>query len=357
MRAFLIGILFCVLICAKSYAQDIHFTQYTSAPMLLNPALTASWKDLELTLQQKQQWQTVDAFSTSGLAFEIKASRFNWEKMDRMTANYKKKLMKGLAFGVNVYSDKAGDASMRTNNINLGIAYHARIDQLNAISGGLIGGIIQSSIAADKLRWNNQYSTNGFDPTIPSNENIDASRIYADVGVGMLWTYGKIQRTISSNNETNIHAGISVMHLNRPNQGFLSSTDRLHMRITTHAAATLGLTNTSVALCPSILFMRQGKQTEFTTGMLVRFQMKESSKITGFKKGSTIIMGCYYRHKDAVAPYFGFEFSAYSFGFSYDVNISGLNTITKGRGGIEITFRFANPEAFLYQNKTKSSFD
>lgn len=359
MRAFLASILFSVMTCVACYAQDIHFTQYTSAPMLLNPALTASWKDLELTLQQKQQWQSVDAFSTSGLAFEIKASRFNWDKRGGMTAAYKKKLMKGLAFGVNVYSDKAGDASMRTNNANLGIAYHARVDEYNAISGGLIGGIIQTSIDPSKLRWNNQYGPNGFDPANPSNENIIGSRLSADVGVGMLWTYGKHTRTISSNSETNIHAGISVMHLNRPNQTFYGGEDRLHMRITTHAAATLGLTNTNTAVCPSILFMRQGKQTELTTGMLLRFAMKESSKVTGFKKGSTFIMGCYYRHKDAIAPYIGFEIHSYSFGFSYDVNVSELNTITKLKGGIEVTFRFANPEAFLYQNKnkTKSSFD
>jgi type IX secretion system PorP/SprF family membrane protein len=356
MKAFLVSILFSVITCA-SFAQDIHFTQYTSAPMLLNPALTASWKDLELTLQQKQQWKSVNAFSTSGLSFEIKASRFNWDKMDRMTSTYKKKLMKGLAFGINVYSDKAGDASMRTNNINLGIAYHARIDQLNAISGGIIGGIIQSSIAADKLRWNNQYGTNGYDPMLPSNENILGSRIYPDVGVGVLWTYGKHERTISSNSETNIHAGVSVVHLNRPNQSFYGLEDRLHMRITMHSAATLGITNTNVAVCPSFQFMKQGKQIETTAGMLLRFAMKESSKVTGFKKGSSFIMGCYYRHKDAIAPYIGFEFASYSLGFSYDVNVSELNTITKLKGGIEVTFRIANPEAFLYQNKTKASFD
>jgi type IX secretion system PorP/SprF family membrane protein len=325
--------------------------------MLLNPALTASWNDIQLTLQQKQQWQSLEAFSTSGLAFEIKASRFNWEKMDRMTAVYKKKLMKGLAFGINVYSDRAGDASMRTNNINLGIAYHERIDELNAISAGIIGGIIQSSISADKLRWNNQYGAAGYDPNINPNENFDASRIYPDFGTGLLWTYGKVSRTISANNETNIHAGISVMHINRPNQSFLGGEDRMHMRFTVHSAATFALTNTNIALCPSLLVMKQGKQKEITAGFLFKFNMKESSKITGFKKGSSFSTGCYYRYKDAIVPYVGFEFSAYSFGFSYDVNISGLTTVTSARGGIEVTFRIANPAAFLYQNKTKASFN
>jgi type IX secretion system PorP/SprF family membrane protein len=270
-----------------------------------------------------------------------------------MTANYKKKLMKGLAFGVYAYSDRAGDASLRKNNIELGIAYHARINDLHAISGGLIGGIIQSSIAADKLRWNNQYGGNGYDPTLPSNENLDG-RVRADLGMGVLWTYGKVNRTISSNDETNIHAGISVMHLNRPDQSFISGDDRLHMRITAHSAAMLNVTNTNLALCPSLLLMKQGKLKELTAGMLLKFEMKESSKITGYKKSSAFLVGCYYRHKDAIAPYVGFEFSMYSFGFSYDVNVSSLNAVTKRKGGIEITLRLSNPNAFMYQNKSKS---
>lgn len=350
MRFFSFITVLCFLSCASANAQDLHFTQYTSAPLLLNPALTASWNDVALTLQQKQQWQTVDAFSTSGLSFEIKASRFNWDKIDRMTANYKKKLMKGLAFGLNAYSDRAGDGSLRTNTINLGIAYHARIDDLNAFSGGLIGGIIQSSINADKLRWNSQYGTNGYDPAAISGENIDGSHIHADFGTGVLWTYGKVSRTITSNDETNIHAGISVMHINRPDQSFLGGGDKLNMRFTVHSAGTIKITNTNLAVCPSFLFMRQGKQTELTIGALFKFELKESSKITGYKKGSSAIMGVYYRNKDAISPYFGYEFSAYSVGFSYDVNTSKFNSVTKGRGGIEIMFRIANPAAFLYQN-------
>jgi type IX secretion system PorP/SprF family membrane protein len=356
MRIFLTGVFLSFFACV-TYAQDLHFTQYTSAPMLLNPALTASWKDVELTLQQKQQWQSVKAYSTSGLSFEIKASRFNWEKVDRMTANYKKKLMKGLAFGLYAYSDKAGDASLRTNTIELGIAYHARIDELNAISAGLIGGIIQSSISADKLRWNDQYSTNGYDPTLPSYENIDGSKVRADFGMGALWTYGKVSRTISSNDETNIHAGISIMHVNRPDQSFLYGGDKMHMRLTIHSAAVLKITNTNVAFCPSFLIMKQGKQHEITAGSIFKFEMKESSKITGFKKSTYVLMGAYYRHKDAIAPYFGFEFSAYSLGLSYDVNFSGLKSVTKSMGGVEVMLRVSNPQAFLYQNKTKASFD
>jgi type IX secretion system PorP/SprF family membrane protein len=351
MKRLLTGLLISCVTATACFAQDIHFTQYTSGPMLLNPALTASWKDLQLTIQQKQQWQTVKGYSTSGLSFEIKASRFNWKKIEHMTANYKKKLMQGLAFGVNVYSDKAGDASMRTTNFNLGIAYHLRIDDFNAISAGLLGGAIQSSVSPDKLRWNNQYTPSGYDPTIYPNENIDASRVTPDFGAGLLYTFGKVQKTITSSNETTFHVGLSVMHLNKPDQAFLYGGDPLTRRFIIHSGATLGITNTNISLCPSLVFMAQGKQHETTAGMLFRWEMKESSKITGFIKGSYFTAGAYYRFKDAFSPYIGFQFSAYSLGISYDVNTSGMTTLTKGRGGIEVSLRIYNPNAYTYQNK------
>jgi type IX secretion system PorP/SprF family membrane protein len=349
--------LFCavVLVCGFDLAlnaQDIHFTQYTSAPMLLNPALTASWKEFELTLQQRQQWQSVKAFSTSGLSFEIKAGRFNWLKLDRMTALYKKKLLKGLAFGVYAYSDRAGDGALRTNNIDLGAAYHARLDDLNAISGGIIGGVIQQSIDPDKLRWNTQYGSNGYyDPNLASGEVIDASHLRADFGAGVLWTYGKTNRTITSNDETNFHVGISMMHINQPDISFTSYGDPLARRVTFHGAGMIHIENTNMAVCPSFAMMRQGKQSELSLGMLAKFELKESAKVTGFIKGASVLMGAYYRHKDAIAPYFGLEFASYALGVSYDANISSLKAVTKGNGGIEVMLRWQNPTAFLWQNK------
>lgn len=355
----LLTVVFCSMIFGvATRAQDIHFSQYTSAPMLLNPALTASWKDFELTLQQKMQWTSVKAYQTSGLSFEVKCSRFNWLKIDRMTDFYKKKLMKGLAVGLFAYADKAGDGALRTNMFEMSLAYHSRLDDYNALSAGFIGGIMQNSISADALRWNSQYNTNGqFDPNVPSGEIIDGSHVAADLGAGVLYTYGKQSRTITSNDETNFHAGISVMHINRPQMSFLGKDDRMHPRITFHASGTFELTNTNVALVPSLSYMRQGTQNELAVGMLMKFQMKEAARITGFIKSGDFLMGGYYRNKDAVAPYVGFEFAAYAIGISYDVNISGLKTVTNGNGGIEVMLRLQNPQAFLYQNKSKASID
>ncbi len=99
--------------------------------------------------------------------------------------------------------------------------------------------------------------------------------------------------------------------------------------------------------------MSQGPQMELTPGMCVKYQFKETSTYTGYVKGSAMTLGCYYRNRDAVIPYFMIEMDKYSFGISYDTNISGLTNVTEGRGGIEISLRFNSPSSFLYQTKSR----
>jgi len=81
---------------------------------------------------------------------------------------------------------------------------------------------------------------------------------------------------------------------------------------------------------------------------LFRYQLKESAKITGFVKGSSISAGAYYRNQDAIIATILYEVSQYSVGVSYDVNLSGLRTASNGNGGFEISLRYVSPNPFLY---------
>ena len=76
--------------------------------------------------------------------------------------------------------------------------------------------------------------------------------------------------------------------------------------------------------------------------------LREDSKYTGFVKGASISAGGFYRNKDAFVAMALFEFSSYGVGLSYDFNVSGLKTVSTGRGGFEITLRFLNPAPFIY---------
>ncbi len=338
-----------------SFSQDIHFSQYAFSSVGINPAMTASYKDVLVTLQHKEQWRMVDAYRTSAATFEMKFGQPNWTKQDNTTGTFKKKLMKGLALGVYVFSDNAGDGNMKQFQFSTSLAYHALLNKNHTLSMGLIGGVIQKSIAPEGLRYNNQYAGGTYDPNLASGENYsNQSFAKADLGAGLLWSYGEGSRYLTANDQKHVHAGISLNHINRPEQSFLGViSDPLKWKWTAHAGSLFGITNSSYSIGSSLLYMSQGNLIEFTPGLLVKYKFKENSVYTGFIKSSALTLGCYYRNKDAVIPYIMYEMDKYSLGISYDTNISGLASVTAGRGGIEISLRFNTPSPFLYQTKSR----
>ena len=339
-------LLLLLLLPTATFSQDIHFSQYDFSPLTLNPALTSAYKDLQATVHYKEQWKAANAYRTSAVTFEMKLKQKVW-----------KKLAKGLAFGINVLSDKAGDGNMKQTQANLSIAYHTLLNQNNTLSGGIMGGMAQRSISPDRLRWNNQYPGGVYDPNISSGENFSTqSFVNGDYSAGLLWSYGEGSRYMTANDQKFINAGFAVSHVGNPKQSFIgNSSEQLNWKWTAHINSLLGIENTPFSIGPSLLYMRQGAFNELTLGGLIKYKLREASKYTGYVKGAAISAGCFYRNRDAIIPYFLIEMNKYSIGISYDTNISGLATATKGGGGYEITLRFGNPSSFNKSN-AKSRF-
>ena len=233
-------------------AQDVHFSQYNFSPMTLNPAMTSVYKDLQITLNYKDQWRIVDAYKTSEVTFEMKLNQKTWIKMDKVTEVYKKKLVKGLAFGINFYSDKAGDGNLKTNNANFSIAYHSLLNERNTLSAGIMGGLVQRSIDPTNLRWSNQYSGGVYDPNINSGETFSNQNfMFADYTVGLLWSYGEAARYLTANDQKFFNLGFSLSHLNQPAISFLGSSEKLYRKYTVHSNMVFGIKNSHYSFAPS----------------------------------------------------------------------------------------------------------
>jgi type IX secretion system PorP/SprF family membrane protein len=340
-----------LIIAGNIAAQDIHFSQYNFSPLTLNPAMTSVYKDLQATVNFKDQWRSVNAYRTANAVFEMKLNQKKWTKLARLTEQYKKKLVKGLAFGLNFFSDKAGDASLKTNTVNFSIAYHNLLNENNTLSAGIIGGIMQRSISPDALRWNSQYSVGIYDPNINSGETFsNLSSIVPDFGLGLMWSYGNDTKYASANDQRFANAGVSVMHVNKPKYSFLGTDERLYRKITFHTNMMFGIKNSHYSIAPSALVTVQGKQKEITLGTFIKYKVREESKFTGIIKSSVISLGCFYRNRDAIIPSLLLEMDKYTIGISYDTNISQLKAATSGRGGFEISLRIGSGSSFLYQN-------
>lgn len=348
-------ILFLAVCVSQAFAQDVHFSQYEFSPLMLNPALTSVDKHLQAAVQHKDQWRSLNGYRTSALSFEMKFDPKNWIKVKRKTEVYTPRGDEGFAFGINVFSDVAGDGNMKQLAASFVLAYHLQVSAHSRLSTGIKGGFIQKSISPEGLRFNSQYTPDGaYNSGISSGESFSyLNFINADFAGGILYSYNTEATSISANDQKSVKAGFSMDHLNRPGQTFVSgnSFGREFIKCTFHANAMIGIHNTPLSIGSSALLYLQGVQKEAIAGILFKYSIRQESKYTGVNKPKSISVGCYYRMADAVIPTLLYEFNQFSVGISYDVNASGLSSATWGRGGVEIGLRFFNISPFLYQNK------
>jgi type IX secretion system PorP/SprF family membrane protein len=325
-------------------AQDIHFSQLTETPLLVNPALAGLAHEAFATVNYRDQWKSVtnNPFKTFNFGADVSC-------LEGKSGSH-------AGVGIDFFSDKAGDAHMSTTTGQLHLSGVIVANEYNMFSAGVFGGFGQRSLTYDKLYWDNQYVGGSLDPTAPSLEpNTVANRTYADIGAGLAWYYGTGNNTISSNDAKNFTLGFAVHHLNQPVYTFYGNNDaKLPMKLVAHGNAELGIKNYSLVLEPGYVVMIQGGHHEINAGMLVKYWMQEASHYTGRKKPAAIVLGGYYRFADAMNIVAGYEMYPFRLGFSYDVNLSNLTSASRSRGGFEISLRFIMLDL---GNRNKSFFN
>lgn len=329
----------------RTSAQDAQFSQFYNSPLTLNPSLTGAFNgDIRLQTSYRNQWSSVPVpYSTFNVAYD-------------MGLGNKSKKAGFLGAGINIMTDKAGSSAMGTTGINLSCAYHTKVSEYSNLSAGIIIGFAQRSINLSKLQWNSQYDGTAYDPNLPSLENVNSnSKVYADAGAGIQWSRTQGEMYSTANNQFNLSAGLAVFHLNGPNVSYYSdSKEKLPFKIVGHCSAQIGLLHSKYSIVPMLLYISQGKQTNLIGGGMIRIKLIEESKFTNFVKGAAFSFGSLYRVGDAAIPCIQMEFANYALGISYDVNLSGLNKATSGKGGIEISLRFVNPNPFKSEPQLKT---
>ena len=260
--------------------------------------------------------------------------------------------------GLDFFSDKAGDAKMATTQVNLSLSGMVPLNDKSVLSGGLMTGFAQRSTDLSGLEWGSQYNGMSYDGALPTGETTTAtSYSFMDLGAGVQYSYGNNEMYISSNNARKINLGVSLFHPHQPSYSFYADkTQKLYMKIVLHGDASVGVKNTNLVLKPSYMIFIQGPTKEITPGLAFQYILQEGSKYTGTKKPVALTLGGYYRVLDAFIAVAKFEYSNYAIGLSYDVNLSRLKTVSKTRGGFEISLRFISPGAFGKRSSSKSKF-
>ncbi len=312
-------LIFCwgMMIAVVLSAQDPHFSQFFSSPLTLNPAFTGKFFGAyRVSGNYRNQWPTLNnAFTTTTASVDFQV--------------LKNRIIAADTWGVGVmgYADNSANGAIKFNYASFSTAYHKGLDEdgMHQIGAGFQVTYANTIVNTSLLTFEDQLTTAGF--TGITSEVFSSSTLnsnYIDVNAGLLYNG-------STNDQNNFYFGLSMYHINRPNQKFVGAEYFLNPRTNFHAGGYFPIGQTTT-IHLSGLQMFQGGFSETMVGGAIQF----NSDLYNLKSTS-LYVGAWMRFNDAIIPYIGLEFGDYRLGASYDYNTSLIRTATQNRGGIEIS--------------------
>lgn len=314
--------IFCCLVLFASLkvtAQDLHFSQYFNAPLLVNPANTGFNPDYDYRVggNYRNQWGTVTNNPYKTMSVWADAQLFNNKFEDAW-----------VGVGGALLQDVAGAGNLKSTKGFASIAYHQMLGFKSLLSGGFNIGFTQKTIDLNKLTFNSQWNGKFFDVTSSSNEPfVYSSTYYFTLQAGINYAY-------FVNENLYLNGGVSMSNINRPRESFFAQSnndDRLEARYTAFGNASVKI-NDIWMLNPNIYVSKMGTATEVVFGMMVQRDLSAD------KNGSLQFMaGGYYRKNDAIIPTVGFEVRNTKFTFNYDATFSTFKSYNQTRGAYEVS--------------------
>lgn len=282
--------------------QDPTFSQFYAAPLHMNPAFAGVTLGPRITLNYRDQWPSwPNAFRTFAATYE--------QPLDDLNSG----------LGVILMADEAGDGIYTTFMASGVYSYQLQIRQDLRIKIGLQAGIIQNRLDWERLVFVDQLDPlNGAggpdgvpiisDEQIPENLN----RTNLDFSTGLLIYGGQF------------YGGVSIRHLNRPDDRFFSVNDNLSIglpsRFSVHAGAQFYINRGNIRSAPSfispnILFEQQAGFGQINAGAYASY--------------GQVFAGLWYRHTfenpDAAIGLIGMRYGVLKIGYSFDFTMSELS--------------------------------
>ncbi len=320
----------CLLLATSlhSVAQtDPHFTQNYTYPLYLNPALTGSGDgEYRVSAIYRTQWGSVsNPYRTTAISFDARTN-------------------KNIALGVNLLNQSAGDGGFNYTNAYASVAYTGvkfGRDNNHRVVLAMQGGIINRRVDESKFKWGEQWN-----PITGYNESNAITETFArtsyttlDIGAGALYF------DATPDKKTNAFGGFSVFHINRPKDPIISTQsaelNTIPLRYAIHGGVSFNLFERT-SIIPHALYMKQGTASEAMLGVYAQYNVNAETDI---------MIGGYYRAKDAIAPFIGFDWRNFIVGLSYDANTSKLGSLTRNVNSFELSL------TYVKRNSTRSIFD
>lgn len=309
----------CLLLVAvfKMSAQtDPHFTQNYTFPLYINPALTGSGDgEYRASAIYRSQWGSMgNPYRTMGASFDTRTN-------------------KNIALGGSLLNQSAGDGGFNYLNLYGSIAYTGvKFGKNNEhrIVLAIQTGAINRSVNQSKFKWGEQWNPiTGYNASNPTSESFaKTSSTVLDIGAGALYY------DASPGKKVNAFGGLSFFHINKPKDPIVSTQNTtlntIPMRYALHGGVSVNISD-RMMLVPHILYFHQGTASEAMLGTYLQYNVNDETDM---------MIGAYYRHKDAFAPFVGFDWRNFIVGLSYDVNTSKLGAMTRNVNTFELSFTY-----------------
>ena len=297
-------------------AQDIHFSQFGSSPLNLNPAQTGFFNgDYRFVANHRNQWKSV---TTPYKTFSGSA-----EMVLNGLSDSRNKYNAGLLFN----HDKAGDSKLSLTQFALSLSVIRPLDEdgHHYMSAGIQAGYVNRSINYNELTFDEQYNGDVYDPGQANTEQFENDNHgYADVSAGISYLF-------RTENNFKAGTGISFQHINRPSDAFFGQKAKMFSRMQFDVKLDFPIAG-RFDLVPAVLYMSQGSFRELTGGTSVRYRLSE---LPG--RSYSFYLGGWMRRKDAAIVSAGVDYNNLNVGVSYDFNTSDLDRASNGKGGYEIS--------------------
>ncbi|WP_253810096.1 PorP/SprF family type IX secretion system membrane protein [Hydrotalea flava] len=315
-KMLLILLMLHVLAVHQLYAQDLHFSQYFNAPLLVNPANTGfnPESDYRLGINYRNQWANIgNPYKTMSMWGD--AQLFN----NRFENGW-------VGIGGVLLTDAAGDGSLTSTKGYASLAYHQVLGYDGLLSIGFGVGGVNKRVDASKLTFNDQWNGKFFDVVIPSNEPFYYTSVYyMDLNAGINYAY-------FATDNIYLNLGVSIQHFNRPKESFFApsvSNNTVDPRYNFFMNGNIKIQNLWI-FNPNMYFSKMGNVTETVIGMNANRNLSGDGN-------SQLILGMYYRLGDAAIPMIGYQVSNIKVTFNYDATTSSLSGYNGSQGAYEIS--------------------
>ena len=316
-------LLFITILPQTSQAQDVHFTQFFTTPLALNPAQTGYYDgNYRVGFNFKAQWPW---------AIGSKVYNYHTESPYVDLSFGEKKIKTGwMGVGLNFLNDEAGDGLLTYRRLGLSYAYHQAFDKEHryVLSAGVALNYIIRSVDFSKFYFNNQWIEDaGFSTSVASNEPLKRESFgMVDLGAG-------INLGAQVHNQLKLDFGFSMLHLNRPKHSFFNNGERVGFRYQASISSVISF-NQNVSLTANIYYGNQKKASEIMLGAMVGYGLNSRKSSA---PNNLLYFGVFYRIKDAISPLVGYQYKKTRLLLNYDITLSKLANVARANGGPEFS--------------------